>query len=208
MKYVDFTARGGQFQCQDGTTACTCTCTHVQKHAEQVKGLYHSCQHSSLLESPSLLPTSEDSDHVCLNQLISARMGWIRDGGVGGISHFKITSEMSEIAQNPSVTHLGHVPTRCPAGNTVGNNTSFALPKQVSLESNSSMNSNTPLVRITRLSSSDGPMLANVSELELPPDPKWELARSRSVKPTGRVPTFPRSPSGSPLTRLLFLPPA
>ncbi|NXD10190.1 FGFR3 factor, partial [Nothocercus nigrocapillus] len=63
----------------------------------------------------------------------------------------------------------------------------FALPKQVSLESNSSMNSNTPLVRITRLSSSDGPMLANVSELELPPDPKWELARSRLTlgKPLG-----------------------
>uniref|UniRef100_A0A663NBV6 Fibroblast growth factor receptor 3 n=1 Tax=Athene cunicularia TaxID=194338 RepID=A0A663NBV6_ATHCN len=57
----------------------------------------------------------------------------------------------------------------------------------VSLESNSSMNSNTPLVRITRLSSSDGPMLANVSELELPPDPKWELARSRLTlgKPLG-----------------------
>lgn len=53
------------------------------------------------------------------------------------------------------------------------------------------MNSNTPLVRITRLSSSDGPMLANVSELELPPDPKWELARSRSVKPTIRVPMPP-----------------
>ncbi|NXU69258.1 FGFR3 factor, partial [Horornis vulcanius] len=70
---------------------------------------------------------------------------------------------------------------------TVGNNTSFALPKQVSLESNSSMNSNTPLVRITRLSSSDGPMLANVSELELPPDPKWELTRSRLTlgKPLG-----------------------
>ncbi|XP_067323038.1 fibroblast growth factor receptor 3 isoform X6 [Anolis sagrei] len=50
--------------------------------------------------------------------------------------------------------------------------------QQVSLESNSSMNSNTPLVRITRLSSSEGPMLANVSELELPSDPKWELARS------------------------------
>lgn len=50
------------------------------------------------------------------------------------------------------------------------------------------MNSNTPLVRITRLSSSDGPMLANVSELELPPDPKWELARSRSVTPQVRVP--------------------
>lgn len=55
------------------------------------------------------------------------------------------------------------------------------------------MNSNTPLVRITRLSSSDGPMLANVSELELPPDPKWELARSRSVNPRVGFPLPPRS---------------
>ncbi|XP_042199124.1 fibroblast growth factor receptor 3 isoform X1 [Callorhinchus milii] len=59
--------------------------------------------------------------------------------------------------------------------------------QQVSLESNSSMNSNTPLVRITRLSSSDSPMLANVSELELPADPKWEFQRSRLTlgKPLG-----------------------
>uniref|UniRef100_A0A670ZRW3 Fibroblast growth factor receptor n=1 Tax=Pseudonaja textilis TaxID=8673 RepID=A0A670ZRW3_PSETE len=63
----------------------------------------------------------------------------------------------------------------------------FPLKRQVSLESNSSMNSNTPLVRITRLSSSEGGMLANVSELELPADPKWELARSRLTlgKPLG-----------------------
>ncbi|XP_072533906.1 fibroblast growth factor receptor 3 isoform X1 [Salminus brasiliensis] len=51
--------------------------------------------------------------------------------------------------------------------------------QQVSLESNSSMNSNTPLVRIARLSSSDGPMLPNVSELELPSDPKWEFPRTK-----------------------------
>ncbi|XP_031436074.1 fibroblast growth factor receptor 3 isoform X3 [Clupea harengus] len=59
--------------------------------------------------------------------------------------------------------------------------------QQVSLESNSSMNSNTPLVRIARLSSSDGPMLANVSELELPADPKWEFSRTRLTlgKPLG-----------------------
>lgn len=43
------------------------------------------------------------------------------------------------------------------------------------------MNSNTPLVRIARLSSGEGPALANVSELELPADPKWELSRARSV---------------------------
>uniref|UniRef100_A0A674PMS4 Fibroblast growth factor receptor n=1 Tax=Takifugu rubripes TaxID=31033 RepID=A0A674PMS4_TAKRU len=63
----------------------------------------------------------------------------------------------------------------------------FPLKRQVSLDSNSSMNSNTPLVRIARLSSSDGPMLANVSELELPPDPKWEFPRTRLTlgKPLG-----------------------
>ncbi|XP_078534740.1 fibroblast growth factor receptor 3 isoform X3 [Lissotriton helveticus] len=71
---------------------------------------------------------------------------------------------------------------------TVHKVSKFPLKRQqVSLESNSSMNSNTPLVRITRLSSSDGPMLANVSELELPADPKWELSRSRLTlgKPLG-----------------------
>ncbi|KAH1164702.1 hypothetical protein KIL84_008148 [Mauremys mutica] len=57
----------------------------------------------------------------------------------------------------------------------------------VSLESNPSMNSGTPLVNLTHLSSSDGLKLANVSELELPADPKWELARSRLTlgKPLG-----------------------
>ncbi|KAJ6661711.1 hypothetical protein lerEdw1_013233, partial [Lerista edwardsae] len=70
-------------------------------------------------------------------------------------------------------------PTKKPMNTTTVQKVSkFPLKRQVSLESNSSMNSNTPLVRITRLSSSDGPMLANVSELELPADPKWELARS------------------------------
>uniref|UniRef100_A0A8C5I6M7 Fibroblast growth factor receptor n=1 Tax=Gouania willdenowi TaxID=441366 RepID=A0A8C5I6M7_GOUWI len=66
-------------------------------------------------------------------------------------------------------------------------NSFLFAPKQVSLDSNSSMNSNTPLVRIARLSSSDGPMLANVSELELPSDPKWEFPRARLTlgKPLG-----------------------
>ncbi|XP_058157570.1 fibroblast growth factor receptor 3 isoform X4 [Dasypus novemcinctus] len=63
----------------------------------------------------------------------------------------------------------------------------FPLKRQVSLESNSSMNSNSPLVRIARLSSGEGPALANVSELELPADPKWELSRARLTlgKPLG-----------------------
>uniref|UniRef100_A0A8C4Y742 Fibroblast growth factor receptor 3 n=1 Tax=Gopherus evgoodei TaxID=1825980 RepID=A0A8C4Y742_9SAUR len=52
-------------------------------------------------------------------------------------------------------------------------------PIPVSLESNPSMNSGTPPVNLTCVSSSDGQKLANVSELELPADPKWELTRSR-----------------------------
>ena len=62
------------------------------------------------------------------------------------------------------------------------------LTQQVSLESSSSMSSNTPLVRIARLSSGEGPTLANVSELELPADPKWELSRARSVVCAGLGP--------------------
>ncbi|KAI2557486.1 fibroblast growth factor receptor 2 [Homo sapiens] len=60
---------------------------------------------------------------------------------------------------------------------------------KVSAESSSSMNSNTPLVRITtRLSSTaDTPMLAGVSEYELPEDPKWEFPRDKLTlgKPLG-----------------------
>lgn len=101
-----------------------------------------------------------------------------------GISQLEVPRNLSMGKESSNLLSDPSLGTACP-GDTVGNNTSFALPKQVSLESNSSMNSNTPLVRITRLSSSDGPMLANVSELELPPDPKWELTRSRSVRATG-----------------------
>ncbi|XP_073430537.1 fibroblast growth factor receptor 3 isoform X4 [Dendrobates tinctorius] len=70
---------------------------------------------------------------------------------------------------------------------TVQKISKFPLKRQVSLESNSSMNSNTPLVRIAHLSSTDGTLLANVSELGLPADPKWELSRSRLTlgKPLG-----------------------
>uniref|UniRef100_A0A8D0WU32 Fibroblast growth factor receptor n=1 Tax=Sus scrofa TaxID=9823 RepID=A0A8D0WU32_PIG len=63
------------------------------------------------------------------------------------------------------------------------------LRRQVSAESSSSMNSNTPLVRITtRLSATaDTPMLAGVSEYELPEDPKWEFPRDKLTlgKPLG-----------------------
>ncbi|XP_006879954.1 PREDICTED: fibroblast growth factor receptor 2 isoform X2 [Elephantulus edwardii] len=63
------------------------------------------------------------------------------------------------------------------------------LRRQVSADSSSSVNSNTPLVRITtRLSSTaDTPMLAGVSEYELPEDPKWEFPRDKLTlgKPLG-----------------------
>nr|ACE95856.1 fibroblast growth factor receptor-2 isoform IIIc [Squalus acanthias] len=62
------------------------------------------------------------------------------------------------------------------------------LRRQVSADSSSSMSSNTPLVRITtRLSSTDTPMLAGVSEYELPEDPKWEFSRDKLTlgKPLG-----------------------
>ncbi|XP_078420905.1 fibroblast growth factor receptor 2-like isoform X4 [Cetorhinus maximus] len=59
---------------------------------------------------------------------------------------------------------------------------------KVSADSSSSMSSNTPLVRITtRLSSTDAPVLAGVSEYELPEDPKWEFSRDKLTlgKPLG-----------------------
>ncbi|XP_029466400.1 fibroblast growth factor receptor 2 isoform X3 [Rhinatrema bivittatum] len=63
------------------------------------------------------------------------------------------------------------------------------LRRQVSADSSSSMNSNTPLVRITtRLSSTaDTPMLSGVSEYELPEDPVWEFSREKLTlgKPLG-----------------------
>lgn len=59
----------------------------------------------------------------------------------------------------------------------------------VSADSSSSMNSTTPLVRITArlLSSADAMLLPNVSEYELPHDPKWEFPRDKMTlgKPLG-----------------------
>nr|XP_042696314.1 fibroblast growth factor receptor 1 isoform X3 [Chrysemys picta bellii] len=54
---------------------------------------------------------------------------------------------------------------------------SIPLRRQVSADSSSSMNSGVMLVRPSRLSSSGTPMLAGVSEYELPEDPRWELPR-------------------------------
>ncbi|XP_066456952.1 fibroblast growth factor receptor 2 isoform X2 [Eleutherodactylus coqui] len=59
----------------------------------------------------------------------------------------------------------------------------------VSADSSSSMSSTTPLVRITTrlLSSADTVLLPNVSEYELPHDPKWEFPRDKMTlgKPLG-----------------------
>nr|XP_028563726.1 fibroblast growth factor receptor 1 isoform X1 [Podarcis muralis]XP_028563727.1 fibroblast growth factor receptor 1 isoform X1 [Podarcis muralis]XP_028563728.1 fibroblast growth factor receptor 1 isoform X1 [Podarcis muralis]XP_028563729.1 fibroblast growth factor receptor 1 isoform X1 [Podarcis muralis] len=66
---------------------------------------------------------------------------------------------------------------------------SIPLRRQVtvSADSSSSMNSGVMLVRPSRLSSSGIPMLAGVSEYELPEDPRWELPRDRLIlgKPLG-----------------------
>ncbi|XP_070220422.1 fibroblast growth factor receptor 1 isoform X6 [Bos mutus] len=60
---------------------------------------------------------------------------------------------------------------------------SIPLRRQVtvSADSSASMNSGVLLVRPSRLSSSGTPMLAGVSEYELPEDPRWELPRDRLV---------------------------
>ncbi|XP_062855381.1 fibroblast growth factor receptor 1-A [Trichomycterus rosablanca] len=64
---------------------------------------------------------------------------------------------------------------------------SIPLRRQVSVDSSSSMHSGVMLVRPSRLSSSGSPMLAGVSEYELPQDPRWELLRDKLVmgKPLG-----------------------
>uniref|UniRef100_A0ABM5EP93 Fibroblast growth factor receptor n=1 Tax=Pogona vitticeps TaxID=103695 RepID=A0ABM5EP93_9SAUR len=66
---------------------------------------------------------------------------------------------------------------------------SIPLRRQVtvSADSSSSMNSGVMLMRPSRLSSSGTPMLAGVSEYELPEDPRWELPRDRLIlgKPLG-----------------------
>uniref|UniRef100_A0A8C9AKK0 Fibroblast growth factor receptor n=1 Tax=Prolemur simus TaxID=1328070 RepID=A0A8C9AKK0_PROSS len=94
--------------------------------------------------------------------------------------HCKVYSDAQ-----PHIQWLKHVEVN---GSKVGpDGTPYVTVLKVSLESNSSMNSNTPLVRIARLSSGEGPTLADVSELELPADPKWELPRARLTlgKPLG-----------------------
>ncbi|XP_069095311.1 fibroblast growth factor receptor 2 isoform X10 [Pleurodeles waltl] len=88
--------------------------------------------------------------------------------------HMKGRGKKSDFSSQPAVHKLSK---RLP------------LRRQVSADSSSSMNSNTPLVRITtRLSSNtDTHLLAGVSEYELPEDPKWEYPRDKLTlgKPLG-----------------------
>ncbi|XP_072342207.1 fibroblast growth factor receptor 1-like [Scyliorhinus torazame] len=64
---------------------------------------------------------------------------------------------------------------------------SIPLRRQVSVDSSSSMHSGVLLVRTARHSSNGTPMLAGVSEYELPEDPRWEFSRVRLTlgKPLG-----------------------
>uniref|UniRef100_A0A2K5K6C5 Fibroblast growth factor receptor n=1 Tax=Colobus angolensis palliatus TaxID=336983 RepID=A0A2K5K6C5_COLAP len=77
----------------------------------------------------------------------------------------------------------------CLAGNSIGlsHHSAWLTVLEVSADSSASMNSGVLLVRPSRLSSSGTPMLAGVSEYELPEDPRWELPRDRLVlgKPLG-----------------------
>ncbi|XP_038641575.1 fibroblast growth factor receptor 1-like isoform X4 [Scyliorhinus canicula] len=64
---------------------------------------------------------------------------------------------------------------------------SIPLRRQVSIDSSSSMHSGVLLVRTARHSSNGTPMLAGVSEYELPEDPRWEFSRDKLTlgKPLG-----------------------
>ncbi|KAJ1139978.1 hypothetical protein NDU88_006339 [Pleurodeles waltl] len=88
--------------------------------------------------------------------------------------HMKGRGKKSDFSSQPAVHKLSK---RLP------------LRRQVSADSSSSMNSNTPLVRITTrlLSNTDTHLLAGVSEYELPEDPKWEYPRDKLTlgKPLG-----------------------
>nr|Q91147.1 RecName: Full=Fibroblast growth factor receptor 2; Short=FGFR-2; Flags: Precursor [Notophthalmus viridescens]AAA49395.1 fibroblast growth factor receptor 2 [Notophthalmus viridescens] len=92
------------------------------------------------------------------------------------VCHMKGRGKKSDFSSPPAVHKLSK---------------SLPLRRQVtvSADSSSSMNSNTPLVRITtRLSSNnDTHLLAGVSEYELPEDPKWEYPREKLTlgKPLG-----------------------
>ncbi|XP_069095322.1 fibroblast growth factor receptor 2 isoform X7 [Pleurodeles waltl] len=90
--------------------------------------------------------------------------------------HMKGRGKKSDFSSQPAVHKLSK---RLPLRRQV----------TVSADSSSSMNSNTPLVRITTrlLSNTDTHLLAGVSEYELPEDPKWEYPRDKLTlgKPLG-----------------------
>uniref|UniRef100_A0A8B9GND7 Fibroblast growth factor receptor n=2 Tax=Telluraves TaxID=3073808 RepID=A0A8B9GND7_9PSIT len=85
----------------------------------------------------------------------------------------------------PHIQWLKHIEVN---GSKIGpDNLPYVQILKVSADSSSSMNSGVMLVRPSRLSSSGTPMLAGVSEYELPEDPRWELPRDRLIlgKPLG-----------------------
>ncbi|XP_050777439.1 fibroblast growth factor receptor 3-like [Gopherus flavomarginatus] len=142
-------------------------------HAENSMGFSH---HSAWLTVLPELVEADDSGSV-FAVILSCGIG------VGFIFFFLVVVII--IVCTVKMTNKKAMNT--PTVQAVGNNILFALLKPVSLESNPSMNSGTSLVNLTCVSSSDGLKLANVSELELPADPKWELMRSRLTlgKPLG-----------------------
>uniref|UniRef100_A0A673XZ88 Fibroblast growth factor receptor 3 n=1 Tax=Salmo trutta TaxID=8032 RepID=A0A673XZ88_SALTR len=88
---------------------------------------------------------------------------------------------LSSLSYNPSLSSLSYNPSLLSLIPLSSSET--ITPSSYPLLSLSSH----PSLLIARLSSSDGPMLSNVSELELPSDPKWEFSRTRLTlgKPLG-----------------------
>uniref|UniRef100_A0A2K5K6I5 receptor protein-tyrosine kinase n=1 Tax=Colobus angolensis palliatus TaxID=336983 RepID=A0A2K5K6I5_COLAP len=109
------------------------------------------------------------------------------------LKHSGINSSDAEVLTLFNVTEAQSGEYVCKVSNYIGEaNQSAWLTvtrpvAKVSADSSASMNSGVLLVRPSRLSSSGTPMLAGVSEYELPEDPRWELPRDRLVlgKPLG-----------------------
>ncbi|XP_006630490.3 fibroblast growth factor receptor 2 isoform X2 [Lepisosteus oculatus] len=123
-------------------------------------------------EEPIFGPTSPDYVEIaiyCIGVFLIACMVVIVV-----VCRMKNTAKKPDFSSQPAVHKLSK---------------QIPLRRQVSADSSSSMNSSTPLVRITtRLSSAvDAPMLAGVPEYELPEDPRWEFSRDKLTlgKPLG-----------------------
>ncbi|XP_056385719.1 fibroblast growth factor receptor 2 isoform X2 [Hyla sarda] len=136
-------------------------------------------QHSAWLTVlPGIEPTEESSSlpyYMEIGIYIGGTLVIIGFIAVCAIFHFCNGAKKKKTLIGPPVVHK--LSKRIP------------LHRQVSADSSSSMNSTTPLVRITTrlLSSADSVLLPNVSEYELPHDPKWEFPRDKMTlgKPLG-----------------------